>query len=49
MSRLREALDQIDLARRYLLQRIDTVPQADWFTVPPCGVSHVASIGGSVG
>src|SRR5262245_27753023 len=42
MSRLREALDQIDLARRYNLERIETVPPADWFTVPPGGVSNVA-------
>jgi hypothetical protein len=41
MSRLREALDQIDFTRRYLLDRLDT-PAADWFTVPPGGVSHVA-------
>ena len=42
MSRLREALDQIDFARRYTLERLDGVPQSDWFTVPPGGVSHVA-------
>jgi hypothetical protein len=41
MSRLREALDQIDFTRRYTLQRIESVPQSDWFTVPPGGVSHV--------
>ena len=42
MSRLSEALDQIAFARRYLLERLDTVPRADWFTVPAGGVSHVA-------
>ena len=42
MSRLREALDQIDFARRYTRDRIDTVPPADWFTIPPGGVSNVA-------
>ena len=42
MSRLSEALDQIDFTRRYLLERLDTVPLADWFTVPPGGVSHIA-------
>jgi hypothetical protein len=41
MSRLREALDQIDFTRRYLLERLDT-PLSEWFTVPPGGVSHVA-------
>jgi hypothetical protein len=42
MSRLREALDQIDFARRYTRERIDSVAPADWFTIPPGGVSHVA-------
>ena len=42
MSRLSEALAQIDFARKYNLERIDTVPPADWFTVPPGGVTHVA-------
>jgi hypothetical protein len=42
MSRLTEALEQIDFARRYNLERIDTVPPEEWFTVPPGGVSHVA-------
>ena len=41
MSRLSEALDQIDFTRRYLLERLDT-PLSQWFTVPPGGVSHVA-------
>jgi hypothetical protein len=41
MSRLREALDQIDFTRRYLLERLDT-PLSQWFTLPPGGVSHVA-------
>jgi hypothetical protein len=41
MSRLREALDQIDFTRRYLLERLDT-PLSDWFTVPLGGVSHIA-------
>jgi hypothetical protein len=42
MSRLSEALAQIDFARKYNLERIDTVPLVDWFTIPPGGVSHVA-------
>ena len=42
MSRIREALDQIDFARRYTLDRFESVPLADWFTITPGGVSHVA-------
>lgn len=42
MSRLAEALNQLDFARRYTLERITSVPLAEWFTVPPGGVSHVA-------
>jgi hypothetical protein len=42
MSRIREALDQIALTRRYNLERIDAVPPGQWFTVPQGGVSNVA-------
>ncbi|MBA4063683.1 MAG: DinB family protein [Isosphaera sp.] len=42
MSRLRDALDQIDMARRYNRERVDSVPAAEWFVTPPGGVSHVA-------
>jgi hypothetical protein len=42
MSRLREALDQIDFARRYTIVRIDTVPQSQWLTMPPGCVTHMA-------
>jgi hypothetical protein len=42
MSRLSEALEQIDFTRRYNLERIDSVPLAEWFIVPPGGVSHIA-------
>jgi len=42
MSRLSEALEQLDFARRYTLERVDTVPLEDWFTIPAGGVSHVA-------
>jgi hypothetical protein len=42
MSRLSDAIDQLALTRRYLLERVDTVPLADWFVVPLGGVSHVA-------
>ena len=42
MSRLSEALAQIDFTRRYLLERLDSIPLSEWFTVPAGGVSHVA-------
>lgn len=42
MSRLTEALEQIAFTRSYLLERVDTVPPSDWFTITPGGVSHVA-------
>ena len=42
MSRLREALDQIDFARRYTRERIATVPLTQWFTIPPNGVTNMA-------
>jgi hypothetical protein len=42
MSRLQEALDQIDFTRRYTRERIVTVPLADWFTIPPNGVTNMA-------
>ncbi len=42
MSRLREALDQIDFTRKYTLVRVETVSPAEWFTISPGGVSHLA-------
>ncbi len=42
MSRLRDALEQIEFARRYTLERLDTVPLDQWFTIPSGGVSHIA-------
>lgn len=42
MSRLAEALEQIDFARRYTRERVEGVPLPEWFTVTPGGVSHVA-------
>jgi hypothetical protein len=42
MSRLREALDQIDFTRRYTRERAVSVPLSEWFTIPPGGVSNVA-------
>jgi hypothetical protein len=42
MSALRFALEQIAFARRYTLRLLDQTPAADWFRLPPGGVSHVA-------
>jgi hypothetical protein len=42
MSRLREALDQLEFTRKYTLARVETVPLTEWFTISPGGVSHVA-------
>ncbi|MDY3552398.1 DinB family protein [Gemmata sp. JC717] len=42
MSRLTDALEQIDFARRYTRERAVSVPPGDWFTVTPKSVSHVA-------
>jgi hypothetical protein len=42
MSRLSDALEQIDFARRYTRERIGSIPLADWFTMPAGGVSHIA-------
>jgi hypothetical protein len=42
MSRLAESLAQIDFARKYNRERVVSVPLAEWFTIPPGGVSHVA-------
>jgi hypothetical protein len=42
MSRLSEALEQIDFTRRYNLERIESVPLSEWFTIPPGGVSNIA-------
>jgi len=42
MPRLTEAVEQIAFVRRYTLERLATVPFADWFTIPSGGVSHIA-------
>ncbi|HEX4611385.1 MAG TPA: DinB family protein, partial [Urbifossiella sp.] len=39
--RLRAALDAIRFARAYALGLIDAVDPADWFRMPPGGVTHV--------
>lgn len=42
MSRTSDALEQIVFARNYTIGLIDTIPAADWFRMPPAGVTHVA-------
>ncbi len=41
MSRLSQALQHLDFARRYTLERLAGIDQADWFHMPG-GVTHVA-------
>lgn len=41
MTRLERALEQIRLARKYTCWLVDAVDPADWFRIPPAGVSHV--------
>lgn len=41
MSRLSDALEQIDFARRYTRERVVSIPFTEWFTLAG-GVSHVA-------
>jgi hypothetical protein len=42
MSPLQTALDQITFARRYTVNLLDSVPEAEWFRMPAGGVTHVA-------
>jgi hypothetical protein len=42
MEQLTLALNQIHFARLYTERLLEHVPQADWFRLPPGGVSHVA-------
>jgi DinB superfamily len=42
MPRLQIALEQIVFARNYTLRLLDQTKEADWFRMPPGGVSHVA-------
>lgn len=41
-SPLHDALEQLDFARRYTLERLDTVPIEEWFVIPPGSGSHIA-------
>jgi hypothetical protein len=42
VSRLQLAIDQIVFARNYTIGLLDQTPTAEWFRLPPGGVSHVA-------
>ena len=42
MTRLEFAIEQIRQARQYTCRLIETVDHADWFRIPPAGVTHVA-------
>ncbi len=41
MSRIQTVLQQLDFARKYTNQRLESIPQEQWFTIPPNGVSHI--------
>ena len=41
-SRLSDALEQLDFVRRYTVERLDTLPQQEWFVIPPGSGSHIA-------
>lgn len=41
MTRLSEAIEQIDFARQYTQERILTIPFKEWFTVPTVAVSTI--------
>jgi hypothetical protein len=42
MSRVGDALVQIDFARQYTLARVEAVDLAEWYSIPAGGVSHLA-------
>jgi hypothetical protein len=42
MDQLQFALDRIRFARKYTLSLVDATDQAEWFRMPPAGVSHIA-------
>lgn len=41
MSRLAMVVNEMEFARAYSLQLIESVHEADWFRMPPAGVTHV--------
>jgi hypothetical protein len=42
MSRLDQALEQLNLARTYPLELLSDIPEKDWFRMPDSGVTHIA-------
>ena len=42
MSRLQLAVEQIVFARNYTVRLLEQTPAAEWFRLPPSGVSHIA-------
>lgn len=40
-SQVQLALDQIVFARNYTVKLLEATPSADWFRIPPGGVTHV--------
>jgi hypothetical protein len=42
MSRLNLAIEQIVFVRNYTNRLLDQTKEADWFSTPPGGVSHIA-------
>jgi hypothetical protein len=42
MTDLERAVEQIAFARGYTLNLLDGIDAADWFRVPPAGVTHIA-------
>ena len=41
-TRLQDAVDRIDKARRYTLELLDDIEDGDWFRQPAEGVTHIA-------
>lgn len=42
MTDLERGIEQLRFARAYTLRLLDSVPQEQWFTIPPAGVAHIA-------
>ena len=41
-SRIPALIDSLVFARNYTVELLDTIPQSDWFTMPPGCPSHIA-------
>ena len=42
MTRLNQAIEQLEKTRQYTLRLLESVPPADWFRQPHEGVTHIA-------